>query len=164
VAAHRGSDSRWGDGDRSENYARARAPRQVPCPNRGCPRPAGLGERRGRHLAQGHHPRPLRRLPLTADVHRRIAAALEEAGLIAKPPIEAVERFETVRLALDEDRDGRPDEPQEGTRSRTMSRAPPDRRRDRGDRVVAAGDAPERKTVFSMRRAVGPACAGSTST
>src|SRR3954453_22921821 len=47
---------------------------------------------------------------LTTDVRERIAIALESAGLIAKPPIADVQRFETVRIALDEDRDGQPDE------------------------------------------------------
>src|SRR5437764_15481082 len=48
---------------------------------------------------------------LTTDVRQRIATALVEADLIAKPPISDVQRFETVRLALDLDRDGRADEP-----------------------------------------------------
>src|SRR3954454_5682073 len=47
---------------------------------------------------------------LTTQVRERVARALSEAGLIAKPAIAEVQRFETVRLALDEDRDGRPDE------------------------------------------------------
>src|SRR3954447_10273850 len=85
---------------------------------------------------------------LTTDVRRRIATALEEADLIAKPPITDVQRFETVRLALDLDRDGRPDEPDEAARSRTMSRLLPI------DDVIEAtewkpGQSPESKTVFS---------------
>src|SRR3954451_16704731 len=47
---------------------------------------------------------------LTTEVRERIAAALDGAGLIAKPPISEVQRFESVRLALDEDRGGQPDE------------------------------------------------------
>jgi hypothetical protein len=83
---------------------------------------------------------------LTSEVRERIATALEQANLIAKPPITEVERFETVRLALDEDRDGRPDEP-EGGRSRTISRLLPI------DDVIEvsewrSGQSPERKTVF----------------
>jgi hypothetical protein len=61
---------------------------------------------------------------LTTDVRRRIADALSQANLIPKPPIEEVERFETVRLALDVDQDGRPDDP-EDTRSRSISRLLP---------------------------------------
>src|SRR3954471_8576200 len=61
---------------------------------------------------------------LTSEVRERIATALEQAHLVAKPPISEAQRFETIRLALDEDRDGRPDEP-EGGRSRTMSRLLP---------------------------------------
>src|SRR2546423_7798334 len=85
---------------------------------------------------------------LTTDVRRRIARALVEADLIAKPPITDIQRFETVRLALDLDRDGRPDEPEEAVRSRTMSRLLPI------DDVIEAtewkpGRPPERKTVFS---------------
>src|SRR3954454_19166615 len=62
---------------------------------------------------------------LTTDVRRRIASALEAADLIAKPPISDVQRFETVRLALNLDRDGRADEPDADARSRTMSRLLP---------------------------------------
>src|SRR2546423_7696664 len=85
---------------------------------------------------------------LTTDVRRRIATALEAADLIAKPPISDVQRFETVRLALDLDRDGRADEPDEAVRSRTISRLLPI------DDVIEAtewrpGRSPERKTVFS---------------
>jgi hypothetical protein len=84
---------------------------------------------------------------LTTDVRQRIAAALAEANLIAKPPIEEVERFETVRLALDEDRDGRPDDP-EDARSRSISRLLPI------DEVIEVTEwhpdrSPEPKTVFS---------------
>jgi hypothetical protein len=83
---------------------------------------------------------------LTTDVRERIANALSEAGLIAKPPISDVQRFETLRLALDEDRDGLPDEP-EGGRSRTMSRLLPI------DDVLEVtewrpGQSPEEKTLF----------------
>lgn len=59
---------------------------------------------------------------LTTDVRTRIADALHTAGLIAKPSMAEVQRFETVRLALDEDHDGRPDE---NDRSRTASRMLP---------------------------------------
>ena len=83
---------------------------------------------------------------LTTEVRRRIADALEQADLIAKPPIEEVERFETVRLALDLDHDGRADDG-EG-RSRTLSRLLP------VDDVIEVtewqpGRSPVRKTVFS---------------
>src|SRR3954464_14720771 len=40
---------------------------------------------------------------LTTDVRHRIATALEQAGLDAKPQIADAERFETVRLAAHED-------------------------------------------------------------
>jgi hypothetical protein len=88
---------------------------------------------------------------LTSEVRERIATALEQAHLIAKPPIEEVERFETIRLALDEDRDGRPDEPA-GGRSRTISRLLPI------DDVIEGlewlpGRSPERKTVFQCLEA-----------
>src|SRR4051812_3404453 len=81
---------------------------------------------------------------LTTQVRDRIAAALDEVGLIAKPAISEVQRFETVRLALDEDRDGRPDE---HDRSRTMSRILPI------DDVIEVSEwrparQPERKTLF----------------
>jgi hypothetical protein len=81
---------------------------------------------------------------LTTAVRERIAAALDQAGLIAKPAISEVQRFETVRLALDEDRDGQPDEQD---RSRTMSRILPI------DDVIEVtewrpGQPPERKTLF----------------
>src|SRR4051794_7114427 len=82
---------------------------------------------------------------LTTQVRERIATALEEAGLVAKPVIADVQRFETIRLALDEDRDGRPDEA--GDRSRTMSRLLPI------DDVIEvsewrSGRPPEAKTLF----------------
>src|SRR4051812_32176090 len=81
---------------------------------------------------------------LTTQVRDRIAAALSGAGLVAKPSIAEVQRFETVRLALDEDRDGRPDE---AGRSRTMSRLLPI------DDVVEvtewrSGRGAEKKTLF----------------
>jgi hypothetical protein len=84
---------------------------------------------------------------LTTEVRERIAAALAQAGLDSKPPITDVQRFETVRLALDEDRDGQPDEP-EGGRTRTMSRLLPI------DDVLEVtewrpGRPPERKDLFS---------------
>ena len=60
---------------------------------------------------------------LTTSVRERISQALGEAGLVAKPSIADVQRFETVRLALDEDRDGEPDDSH--SRSRTMSRLLP---------------------------------------
>jgi hypothetical protein len=83
---------------------------------------------------------------LTTEVRARVGKALAEAGLIAKPPISDVQRFETLRLALDEDRDGLPDEP-EGGRSRTMSRLLPI------DDVLEVtewrpGKPPEQKTLF----------------
>ena len=59
---------------------------------------------------------------LTTDVRARIGSALHEAGLIPKPTMDEVQRFETVRLALDEDRDGLADEP---SRERTISRLLP---------------------------------------
>src|SRR4051812_16027492 len=81
---------------------------------------------------------------LTTQVRDRIAAALDGVGLIAKPAISEVQRFETIRLALDEDRDGQPDE--QG-RSRTMSRLLPI------DDVIEVSEwrparQPERKTLF----------------
>jgi hypothetical protein len=81
---------------------------------------------------------------LTTEVRERIAAALNQVNLIAKPSIAEVQRFETVRLALDEDRDGQPDE---NDRSRTASRLLPI------DEVIEVsewrpGQPPERKTVF----------------
>src|SRR3954447_7304319 len=83
---------------------------------------------------------------LTTAVRERIASSLHDAGLIAKPAIAGVQRFETVRLALDEDRDGQPDEAS-GDRSRTMSRLLPI------DDVVEvtewrSGRSPEQKTLF----------------
>jgi CorA-like Mg2+ transporter protein len=85
---------------------------------------------------------------LTTEVRERIAAALAQAGLDCKPPITDVQRFETVRLALDEDRDGQPDEP-ETHRTRTMSRLLPI------DDVLDVtewrpGQPPERKDLFSL--------------
>src|SRR3954447_22285650 len=81
---------------------------------------------------------------LTTEVRERIAVALEQAGLAAKPSIADVQRFETVRLALDTDRDGQPDEDE---RSRTPSRLLP------VDEVIEVtewrpGQEPERKGVF----------------
>jgi hypothetical protein len=62
---------------------------------------------------------------LTTEVRNRVAQALEEAGLEAKPPLSDVERFETVRLTLREDGVG-PDEHEDPSRrSRTMSRLLP---------------------------------------
>ena len=58
---------------------------------------------------------------LTAEVRERIATALTDAGLVAKPPIADAQRFETVRLALKEDEHTGSD----GGRSRTMSRVLP---------------------------------------
>lgn len=83
---------------------------------------------------------------LTTEVRERIASALKEAGLIAKPSIGDIQRFETVRLALDEDGDGQPDG-DEADRSRTMSRLLPI------DDVLEvtewrAGRSPEQKTLF----------------
>lgn len=85
---------------------------------------------------------------LTTEVRERIAAALVQAGLDSKPPITDVQRFETVRLALDEDRDGQPDEAESG-RTRTMSRLLPI------DDVLEVtewrpGRPPERKALFSL--------------
>src|SRR4051812_23120353 len=82
---------------------------------------------------------------LTTSVRDRITVALTEAGLVAKPGIGEVQRFETIRLALDEDRDGSPDD--SGDRSRTMSRLLPI------DDVVEvtewrSGRSPEQKTLF----------------
>ncbi|MEA2457164.1 MAG: hypothetical protein QOC95_136, partial [Thermoleophilaceae bacterium] len=83
---------------------------------------------------------------LTSEVRARIASALDGAGLVAKPPIAHLQRFETVRLALDEDGDGTPDDEQ-GERSRTMSRILPI------DDVLEVtewrpGQPPESKTLF----------------
>src|SRR4051794_35402707 len=58
---------------------------------------------------------------LTTDVRHRIATALEQAGLDAKPQIGDAERFETVRLAAHEDAQD-DDEHDPRSRSRTMSR------------------------------------------
>ena len=81
---------------------------------------------------------------LTTQVRDRIAKALDGAGLIAKPAISEVQRFETVRLALDEDRDGQADAQD---RSRTMSRILPI------DDVIEVSEwrparQPERKSLF----------------
>src|SRR3954447_26448923 len=82
---------------------------------------------------------------LTTSVRDRITVALTEAGLVAKPGIGEVQRFETIRLALDEDRDGSPDDA--GDRSRTMSRLLPI------DDVIEvtewrSGRQPESKSLF----------------
>src|SRR3954470_3556969 len=56
---------------------------------------------------------------LTAEVRARVGDALTQAGLQVKPPIEALQRFETVRLSvLDEGAEG------EG-RTRTMTHVVP---------------------------------------
>lgn len=83
---------------------------------------------------------------LTTEVRERMATALSQAGLVAKPAIADVQRFETVRLAVDEDRDGQPDDEASG-RSRTMSRLLPI------DDVVEVtewrpGRPPEQKSLF----------------
>ena len=59
---------------------------------------------------------------LTTNVRERIATALEDAGLDAKPQIQQAERFETVRLAVHEDAEDGHDP---RSRSRTMSRILP---------------------------------------
>src|SRR3954465_7691547 len=58
---------------------------------------------------------------LTTEVRRRIATALDQAGLDAKPAIADTERFETVRLTAKEDAQD-DDEHDPRSRSRTMSR------------------------------------------
>lgn len=58
---------------------------------------------------------------LTTEVRTRIAHALDEAGLDAKPPITEAQRFETVRLARKEDAQDADDT----GRARTMSRILP---------------------------------------
>src|SRR3954471_23682083 len=82
---------------------------------------------------------------LTTNVRTRIATALAEAGLDAKPPITHAERFETIRLAVHEDSDD--DEHDPRSRSRTMSRLLPI------DDVLEVtewrtGYAPEQKSLF----------------
>src|SRR3954469_9941970 len=59
---------------------------------------------------------------LTTNVRERIATALNEAGLGAKPLITEAERFETVRLTSHEDTAEDDDEHDPRSRSRTMSR------------------------------------------
>src|SRR3954453_21230699 len=62
---------------------------------------------------------------LTTMVRQRIATALQEAGLDAKPAIADAERFETVRLTSHEDTAEDDDEHDPRSRSRTMSRLLP---------------------------------------
>src|SRR5690348_11964702 len=62
---------------------------------------------------------------LTTKVRERIAHALTEAGLDAKPAIADAERFETVRLTAHEDTSEDDDEHDPRSRSRTMSRLLP---------------------------------------
>jgi hypothetical protein len=80
---------------------------------------------------------------LTSRVRERIARALANAGLDAKPPIAEAQRFETIRLALHEDSS----EHDPRSRSRTMSRLLPI------DEVVEITEwrparAPERQNLF----------------
>jgi Mg2+ and Co2+ transporter CorA len=82
---------------------------------------------------------------LTTRVRERMEAALNHAGIEAKPPISEVQRFETVRLSV-RDEDEEPPDHERG-RSRTMSRVLPI------DDVLditewRAGHAPERKGLF----------------
>src|SRR3954469_24434444 len=82
---------------------------------------------------------------LTSEVRDRIGAALEGAGLIAKPAIDELQRFETVRLAIEDESDEQLDESR--GRSRTMSRLLPI------DEVVEVsewrpGQPREQKTLF----------------
>ena len=89
---------------------------------------------------------------LTSEVRNRVAHALDEAGLEAKPPLAHVERFETVRLTLRGDGAG-PDEQERARtdpsrRSRTMSRLLPI------DDVIEitewqTGRQPESKSLFT---------------
>src|SRR3954466_14221774 len=81
---------------------------------------------------------------LTSDVRARIAKALAEAGLDAKPPVADAQRFETIRLALHENAQSEHDP---RSRSRTMSRLLPI------DEVIEVsewrpGRAPERTSLF----------------
>jgi hypothetical protein len=81
---------------------------------------------------------------LTTRVRERMEAALEQAGLEAKPPIRQVQRFETVRLSIRDEEDPH----DERGRSRTMSRVLPI------DDVVTItewrpGQAPEPKGLFA---------------
>src|SRR4051812_20694317 len=84
---------------------------------------------------------------LTHEVRARVAAALEQAGLDAKPAIADAERFETVRLTSHEDTAEDDDEHDPRSRSRTMSRLLPI------DDVLEVtewrpGQAPEKKSLF----------------
>jgi hypothetical protein len=82
---------------------------------------------------------------LTTEVRERIAHALAKAGIDPKPPMDQVQRFETVRLALQENTKDDGHDPR--SRSRTMSRLLPI------DDVLEVtewrpGRPPERKALF----------------